>query len=148
MKRQLRSLYISSNSVLSRFGLCSVSVKCRLIDSFSLNFYCSYLWCNFNKASISKMRVAYNNIYRRILGYNRRDSASLMFATHGIDSFEARARKVCYGFRNRLELSSNAIVLSVLHNASMMHTYIHQHWNQCCILILVTSDVIYELVRE
>ena len=64
MKRQLRSLYISSNSILSKFYMCSVSVKCRLIESYSLNFYCSYLWCTYNRESLSKLRVAYNTIYR------------------------------------------------------------------------------------
>ena len=50
--------------------------------------------------SESKAKVAYNNMHRRILGYNRRDSASSMFANNAIDTFDALLRKNIYGLKN------------------------------------------------
>ena len=37
-------------------------------------------------------------MHRQILGYNRRDSASSMFANNAIDTFDALLRKNIYGF--------------------------------------------------
>ena len=80
--------------------------------------------CNFTKQSMSKLRVAFNNVYRLILGFRKRDSASCMFVLNNvyrvilgfrkrdsascmfvssrIDSFEAKTRKTCYTFRQRM----------------------------------------------
>ena len=41
-------------------------------------------------------------MHRRILGYNRRDSASNMFANNAIDTFDALLRKNIYGLKNAL----------------------------------------------
>ena len=42
---------------------------------------------------MSKLKVAYNNIYCNILGFKRHNSASAMFVNNRIDTFEARFRK-------------------------------------------------------
>ena len=42
--------------------------------------YCTIRW----------LRVACNNALRIVIGYRTSDSASQMFVTHGIDTFEAR----------------------------------------------------------
>ena len=102
--RQLRSLYASS-IILRKFASCSISVKIQLLESYCINFYCSSLWCNFTKQSMSKLRVAFNNVYRLILGFRKRDSASCMFVSSRIDSFEAKTRKTCYTFRQRMVAS-------------------------------------------
>ena len=39
---------------------------------------------------------AYNNMHRRILGYNRWDSASNIFVSNAIDNFDANLRKNIY----------------------------------------------------
>ena len=129
MKRQLRSLYASANTIISKFAQCSLVVKCYLIESYSLSFYCSYLWSNFNKSSHSKLRVAYNNVYRKVLGYGKRDSASTMFVHAGIDNFETRMRKACKGFQQRVENSENKIVNCITENGWVKTNYIWKRWN-------------------
>ena len=52
----------------------------------------------------------YNNEYGRLLGCTRRDSASMMLVTNGIDSFETLYRKYIYKFMKRVEYSSNVII--------------------------------------
>jgi len=126
--RQLHSLYASSNTLLSKFSRCSIPVKQTLVESYCLNFYCATLWCEYSKKSFSKIRVAYNNIFRNILGYCRRDSASSMFVTNRIDSLEARIRKSCFKFRERLVASNNTIILTLNDNTWVRSNYIWRKW--------------------
>ena len=76
----------------------------------------------------SKLRLAYNNIFRNRLGYCRRDSASSMFVSNRIDSFEARIRKSCLKFRERLLASSNTIILTLNDNTWIRSNYIWRKW--------------------
>ena len=62
--------------------------------------YCSQQWVNFNKGTYLKAKAAYNNMHRRILGYNRWDSASSMFVNNATDTFDALLREDIYGFQN------------------------------------------------
>ena len=87
--RHLRNVYTRSNSIIRKFHHCSVGVKLRLFHAYCCTTYCCQLWVNFNKGFYLKAKVAYNNM-QRILGYNRRDSASSnMFANNAIDTFDA-----------------------------------------------------------
>ncbi len=129
IQRQLRSLYASGNTIMTKFAHCTLSVKCLLIESYCMNFYCSYLWCDFSKIKLSKIRVAYNNIYRQILGYGRRDSASSMFVTNRIDTFEARMRKAYFRFIQRLNGSSNNIIKCFASNSWIRSNYLWKRWD-------------------
>ena len=65
-----------------------------------------------------KLRVAYNKVYRKILGLGRRSSASEMFVTNDILNFEALMRKTIFAFTNRLSISGVKLSPSThyLHN--------------------------------
>ena len=54
---------------LRSFNSCSIGVKLHLFHCSTI--YCSQLWVNFNKGTYLKLKVAYNNMHRRILGYHR-----------------------------------------------------------------------------
>ena len=82
---------------------CSIDIKLLLFRSYYTPSYCSHLWINFNKATYNKLRVAYNNVYRRILGYSRRDSASNMCVTNRIDNFDTLIKKNVYNFPSRVQ---------------------------------------------
>ena len=68
MLRQMRPLYIRSNKLLRTFYHCSIDVKLELFRSFCTSFYCCYLWTAYKKSTFNKLRVAFNNAYRRVLG--------------------------------------------------------------------------------
>ena len=86
MLRQMRSmLYARSNRL---FHSCSRNVLIELGRSFCGSFFCSYLWTHYNKASFSKIRVAYKDLYRKIVHVSRRSSASAMFVNNNIYTFE------------------------------------------------------------
>ena len=67
MSRHLRSFYARSNVIFRKFHHCSASIKVNLIKTYCAP-YCSQLWVNHTKCSYNKLRVAYNNAYRRVLG--------------------------------------------------------------------------------
>ena len=82
MLRQLRSLYAKANRITRMFHYCTVDVKLLLIKSYCTSFYCGYLWSDYKASTFSKLRVAFNNVYRLVLGLPQWSSASGMYATH------------------------------------------------------------------
>ena len=107
MMKHLRAFYIRSNTLIRKFYHCSIDIKLLLFRSYCTPSYRSHLWVNFNKATYNKLRVDYNNVYRRILGYSRRDSASNMSITNRIDNFDTLIRKNVYNFRSRVQCIKN-----------------------------------------
>ena len=67
MLRQLRNLYTKSNQLLRLFHCCSTDVKIALFRRYCTCFYCPFLWTHYKKSTHSKLRVAFNIVYRRIL---------------------------------------------------------------------------------
>jgi hypothetical protein len=68
---QMRTLYMRSNRLIRLFGQCEVAVKLELFRSYCCTLYCPYLWTKYTRRSINKLRVAYNNVYRRLLNVPR-----------------------------------------------------------------------------
>ena len=93
MLRQMRTLYARSNRLLRIFHSCNTNVLNELERSYCGLFYCSYLWTQFKKPSLSKTRVAYNDIYRKFWHVSRRSSASQMFVKNNIPKFETLIEK-------------------------------------------------------
>ena len=104
-----------------------------------IDTYCSYLWCDINKSKLSKIRVTYNNIYRKILGHGRSDSASNMFVSNGIDTFEARLRLSCHRFTERVKNSKHEIVNCISSNSWIINNYALKHWESLVYIKRVTS---------
>ena len=109
MNRHLRSFYARSNVIFRKFHHGSASIKVNLIKTYCAP-YCSQLWVNHSKCSYNKLRVAYNNAYRRVLGYARSDSASSMFVNNRVENYDAHNRNLIYSLRSRLLDSDNQIV--------------------------------------
>ena len=42
------------------------------------------MWSDYKKTTHSKLQVAFNNVYRQVLGLSYRSSASTMYTTHNI----------------------------------------------------------------
>ena len=55
-----------------------IDVKLESFKSFYSLFYCCYLWTAHKKSIFDKLRVAFNNAYRRVLNLPWRCSASAM----------------------------------------------------------------------
>ena len=128
MLRQMRTLYARSNRIIRIFHYCITKVLIELGRSFCGLFYCSYLWSQYNKSSFSKIRVAYNNLYRKILHIPPRSSVSKMFVENNILNFEALHRKQVFSFTFRLNVSTNSIIGAIA-NCWLIKYVIWKPWH-------------------
>jgi hypothetical protein len=86
--RQLRAFYAKGNFLMRNFKICSPDVKAKLFNAFCSNVYCGHLWSFYKKASLSRITVAFNNSFRRLMGCLKYCSASLMFVQRGVKYLE------------------------------------------------------------
>ena len=108
-------LYACSNRIVRLFHSCSSDVLLVLGRSFCGSFYCNHLWTSYKKSLFSKIRVAYNNFYRKLLHFSGRSSASAMFVENNIPNFECLIRKDIYSasLTARLKTSSNTLISAI-----------------------------------
>ena len=109
----MRLLYCRSNRLIRMFNKCSQNVHIELCSSLCTTFYCPYFWTQHKKATFSKLRVAYNNVYHKLFVLKRRSSASEIFVLNNISKFEALMRKSIFAFTTRLTNSKNAIICTI-----------------------------------
>ena len=79
MLRQMRLLYYSSNRLTTMSKKCSQSVIFELCRNFCTPFLVLVFRLNTKKNTSSKLRVACNNVNRKVFGLKRRSSVSEMF---------------------------------------------------------------------
>ena len=109
----MRIPYARSNRIVTLFHSCSSDDLLELGGSFCGSFYCSHLWTSYRKSSFSKIRLAYNNFYRKLLHVSGRSSASAMFVENNIPNFECLIRRDIYSFTTRLRhLATRLLVQS------------------------------------
>ena len=93
--------------------------------------YTAYLWCAYKKASIRRLKVAYNDALRILLKVPRCHSASHLFVTCGIHTCEALLRHSMYGFMSRLDESQNSIIEGIVNPAKSCFRFssrLRKHW--------------------
>ena len=109
----MRMLYARSNRLVRLFHSCNKDVLIELCRSFCGSFYCSYLWIHYKQSSFSKIRVAYNNLYRKFLHVSQRICASVMFVQDNVPNFERLFRRDIYSFTSRLKISINMLINAI-----------------------------------
>ena len=87
-------------------------------------------------STFDRLRVAFNNAYRRVLGQPWRSSASAMYANFGINNFEATIRKSIFGFIQRLAKSTNSLIVTI-EKSWIVRIDIWNFWQQ--ILYIATA---------
>ena len=129
-------LYAQGNSLIRKFHMCTDKVKIKLFVTFCSQFYCAPLWY-FNKTdkTYNKLRVAYNNVFRFLLGLPRDEqgrpcSASGMFASRRVKSLQEILRNLIYKFMCRLDESDNDLVRSILSQSVTRISKLRKHWNR------------------
>ena len=131
MKRQMRKFYANINILSRKFSKCSPDVKCTLFKSFCSNMYCSTMWYN---CTVRRLRIAYNNSLKRLLGIPNHNSASGMFVQLNIKSFGELLRSYIHSFMNRLQCSNNLILSSICESTVPMYSNIWTWWYDMLIL--------------
>ena len=128
LKRQMRKFYANINILSRKFAKCSPDVKCALFKSFCSNMYCSTMWYNGAVTAMRKLRIAYNNSLRRLLGIPKYNSASEMFVQLNSKSFGELLRKYVFCFINRLTVSDNSILVSICDSSVPIFSNIWNWW--------------------
>ena len=75
--------------------------------------FCSTMWYNGTVTAMRKLRIAYSNNIRRLLGIPKYNSASKMFMQLNIESFGELLKKYVFCFLNSLTVSDNSILVSI-----------------------------------
>ena len=60
-----------------------------------------------------KAAIAYNNVFRKLLGIKRGERISAVYATLKINAFQVLNRKSLYSFKNRLSLSDSYLIIYI-----------------------------------
>ena len=116
ISRHIRALYTRGNMVIKHFRMCTNDVKLQLFRTYCTNLYCGQLWCKYRAKSISKIKVAFNNIFRSLMNLKRDISISQYMAVNAIDHFNVLYRKIVYGFRKRVFNSENSFVQVIVNS--------------------------------
>ena len=121
--------YCRSNRLVRPLNKCSKPVLLELCRSFCTVFFRLYFWIHYKKTTFSTVKVAYNNVYRKILEVSRRASASGMFVSNDIPNFEAFPRKSIYSFTTRLSSSSNKLICAI-EQSWIMKSLVWKTWEE------------------
>ena len=130
LKRQCRMLYAQANLLKHRFHMCTVPVKLKLFKTFCYSIYTSSVWWNYNLYAIKKVRIAYNDALRMMLNVPRYSSASLLFVTHRIHTFDALVRHLLARFIRRLDICSNTLVNAICRSDLRWCSRIRRFWRR------------------
>ena len=116
IERQMRNVYAKANALGSKFKLCYKEVKSQLFQSFCANLYCCQFWYEAKKGDHEKLRIAYNNCFRWIMGLSKYCSASEIFVVNGVLSFGEMLRQQIFSFRKCLtECTCNSLIISAVY---------------------------------
>ena len=89
----MRKYYANANMLLRKFSYCSPDVKCCMFKSYCATMYGSSMWFDSTITSMKKLKIAYNNGFRRLLNLPKCNSAYEKFVNLNIPSFNELLRK-------------------------------------------------------
>ena len=127
-------LYAQANMLVRKFHMCTNDVKMSLFKAYCTPLYTAPLWTKFKKASMQKLKVAYNDCMRILLNKPRRSSASDPFCNAGVSTFQALLRGLIYKFICRLNVSQNSFVMLLVNprfSAIRYQSSLWKHWYKC-----------------
>ena len=77
LSRGSRAIYTRGNILLSKFSKCSIEVKRCLFKTYLSDFYCNQLWCDYTAQMLRKVKTAFNDVYRLLMGISRSPRMSI-----------------------------------------------------------------------
>ena len=129
--RQKQKIYSSGNMLTTCFKHCGEDVKLKLFKTYCYSMYGTHLWSKYTKAGYDRIRIAFNDIFRNLLGIKRGDSISAAFVNARMENFNMLRRKSVYNFIIRLSKSTNAVVTSILQSVYFVHgSHVLHEWKE------------------
>ena len=113
IKRERQSLSVRGKIFLRKFGFFSLDIKCYLFKNFCFYLYCAALLADFNKATLYRLKIYYNNIKRRLIDVPLWESAMNMFVTLGIINFDENLRYCALSCKKLVEDCINELVIKL-----------------------------------
>ena len=115
ISRELRAIYARGNLILRKFHKCAIDVKIYIFKTYFSNCYCNQLWCNYILQDLTKVKTAFNNIFRLLMRIPRAPGISISkeCVFMNICSFDVSMRKSSASFRQRLFRSKNCLIMNV-----------------------------------
>ena len=111
-------------------------VKIQLCKSFIYPLYCASQWSSYRVSTVSRLRVGYNTILRRLMGVSlwneeaeRVESISALFVQSGIRSFPEEYRYMSFGCMERVNSSDNKLVKTLVESDAKIKSRQWSHWN-------------------
>ena len=123
--------------LIRNFKTCSNEVKCHLFQTFCSNIYCSTLWCRFTDESMRRLKVAYNRIFRILMGLEHRTSMSAEFIVRDMDPFVVILRKAIASFRKRIFSNDNILVRTVVDSVFFTFCRLSRRWSKALFVLLL-----------
>ena len=133
---QRRTLFVQGTIILRKFNMCSLVVKLTLFRTYCSPMYTAQLWWNYKKSTITKLQIAYHNIFKMFLGMSKYESTSYLCTLFDIQCCQSVIRKLVYGFMCRLDSSVNCIIKGILATSLRYTSRIRKHW---CSLLYINS---------
>ena len=131
IKRQLRSFYGKANMLL----LHSITVQLMWKKNCFPLMLVVCILATFGSFTLygktGKCMLHIIMFFRRLMGYHKFCNASGMFVENRIDNFDARIRRLVYGFYQRLMCSGNSLVNSVMNSSAWLSSDLYRNWNKC-----------------
>jgi hypothetical protein len=114
IEREIRNIFIRTNTLIRKFHLCSKRVKTMLFKSFCLCFYGIALWKSFNITCLNRLKAAYHKCVKLFFGFSRRDSMSAILIELNLPSFDT----IVCNYKQSLEVQrvncNNSVVYHLL----------------------------------
>ena len=79
--------------LISSFKNCNIPIKIQLYKTYCSSLYYSHLWYNYSAKTINKVKVIYEQCYRRLFGLSKFDSITASMVENNVDSFDVLNRK-------------------------------------------------------
>ena len=115
--------------LIKHFKFCSEEIKCQLFKSFCTTFYCCHLWSNCSAESRRRLKVAHNRIFRVLMKLEHRISMSYTYLCFNIMHSSIVIRKAMNGFINRIYLSENVLIDTIVKSDHFTCSAMFQYWS-------------------
>ena len=113
---------LQTSNIWPKELVLNIYVKNQLFRSYISCLHCSALRLNYSTATFNMTRVAYNNVYRALMGITRGygHNISGKFCINNIDGLGAVLRKMISSLRGRLHKSVNTVLASYVSSRYFM----------------------------
>ena len=129
VEREIRNLYIRGNTIVRKFGFLSMEVKMALFKAYCYCLYTCSLWSKYRLSTINKLKVAYNNIFRKLVGVPQWHSARTLFVNAGVRSFYETIRTASYSLMLRVMCCPNSIIQALLQSDAYVVSTTRRRWH-------------------